>query len=363
MHDEPWLAFCSYLGDLRSRIAVNVDLPISAMELLRLAMHETYPGHHAERCCKEQLLVRGQGLLEETIVLVPAPQSLVSEGIAELAPNVLLEGDGGTALAAVHARRRHRLRSRPRARGRARDQPLRWAEVNGALMFHEAGASTERDEGVPRALGPPEPPAGRPSDPVLQRADLADVRVHVRGGRELCRSYVAGEPERFRRLLTEQVRVDDYGSDVRFGAAPRCRESGLVLEECALHIEAAAVAGQSTVRTDEAVAREDDRDRIPGVGRPNRTCGTGCSESVSLLAVADRRAVRNRRQRRPRPPLERCPGQVQRKLELTPFAGKVLPQLPFHRHEQRVSPRHRILGHRLAGEEDGAEDRDPRRGS
>jgi hypothetical protein len=28
-------------------------------------------------------------------------------------------------------------------------------------------------------------------------------------GRELCRSYVAGEPDRFRRLLTEQVRVRD----------------------------------------------------------------------------------------------------------------------------------------------------------
>ena len=28
-------------------------------------------------------------------------------------------------------------------------------------------------------------------------------------GRELCRAYVADEPERFRRLLTEQVRVRD----------------------------------------------------------------------------------------------------------------------------------------------------------
>src|SRR5262245_2593072 len=51
---EPWLAFCEYLGDLRSRISVNVDLPLSAIELLHLAIHETYPGHHAERCCKEQ---------------------------------------------------------------------------------------------------------------------------------------------------------------------------------------------------------------------------------------------------------------------------------------------------------------------
>jgi len=28
-------------------------------------------------------------------------------------------------------------------------------------------------------------------------------------GRKLCSAYVAGEPERFRRLLTEQVRVGD----------------------------------------------------------------------------------------------------------------------------------------------------------
>jgi hypothetical protein len=37
-------------------------------------------------------------------------------------------------------------------------------------------------------------------------------------GRELCRSYVAGEPERFRRLLTEQVRVRDLLETQRPGA-------------------------------------------------------------------------------------------------------------------------------------------------
>ena len=68
VRDEPWLAFCSYLGDLHSRITVNVDLPISAIDLLILTIHETYPGHHAERCSKEHLLVRGRGLLEETLV-------------------------------------------------------------------------------------------------------------------------------------------------------------------------------------------------------------------------------------------------------------------------------------------------------
>ena len=38
-------------------------------------------------------------------------------------------------------------------------------------------------------------------------------------GRELCRSYVAGEPERFRRLLTEQVRVRDL-LEARGGSEP-----------------------------------------------------------------------------------------------------------------------------------------------
>src|SRR5438874_1857430 len=39
VRDEPWLAFCAYLGDLRSRILINVDLPLSAIELLILAAH------------------------------------------------------------------------------------------------------------------------------------------------------------------------------------------------------------------------------------------------------------------------------------------------------------------------------------
>jgi hypothetical protein len=38
-------------------------------------------------------------------------------------------------------------------------------------------------------------------------------------GQELCRSYVAGEPARFRRLLTEQVRVRDLLDARNAGAA------------------------------------------------------------------------------------------------------------------------------------------------
>jgi hypothetical protein len=137
VRDRPWLAFCEYLGGMRSSIAVNVDLSMSAVELLRLTSHETYPGHHVERSIKDQLLVRGRGLLEETLVLVPTPQSLVSEGIAELAPAVLLEGDGGAALTAVLQDAGIELDLAQALAVERALEPCRWAEVFRCLLTEQ----------------------------------------------------------------------------------------------------------------------------------------------------------------------------------------------------------------------------------
>jgi hypothetical protein len=41
VRDKPWWASCDYLGDLSSRIAINVDLPMSSIEVLVLAARET----------------------------------------------------------------------------------------------------------------------------------------------------------------------------------------------------------------------------------------------------------------------------------------------------------------------------------
>ena len=212
VRDKPWWAFCNYLGDLRSRVELNVDLPMSAIDLLHLAIHETYPGHHAERCSKEHVLVRGRGLLEETLVMVPTPQSLVSEGIAELAPHLLLEGEGGAALAAVVHDAGLDLDLSHALAVRRAGEPLRWAEVNAALMLHDSGASeAEANAYLERwALITPELAAH-----VVRFLHEPTSRTYVMNysaGRELCRSYVAGDPERFRRLLTEQVRVRDLAA-------------------------------------------------------------------------------------------------------------------------------------------------------
>jgi hypothetical protein len=209
VRDKPWWAFCDYLGDLRSRIAVNVDLPMSALELLRLTMHETYPGHHTERSSKEHLLVRGRGLLEETLVLVPTPQSLVSEGIAERAPNVLLEGDGRAALAAViHDAGIEFDLAHALAVERALE-PCTWADVNAALMLHDAGASEAEAQAYLERWGLMTPKLATHLIRFFTEPTSRTYVMNYSAGRELCRSYVAGEPERFRRLLTDQVRVRD----------------------------------------------------------------------------------------------------------------------------------------------------------
>jgi hypothetical protein len=209
VRDVAWLAFCEYVGGLRSRISVNVDLPMSAIELLVLAMHETYPGHHVERSCKDHLLVLGGGLLEEAIVMVPTPQSLVSEGIAKLGPTLLLEGDGGAALAAVvHDAGIELDLAHALAVERARE-PLTGADVNAALMLYEAGASDAETQAYLERWGLLTPELAAHVIRFLREPTSRTYILTYSAGRDLCRTYVAGEPERFRRLVTEQVRVGD----------------------------------------------------------------------------------------------------------------------------------------------------------
>ena len=209
VREVAWMAFCEYLGDLQSRISVNVDLPLSALELLVLSIHETYAGHHAERCSKEQLLVRDRGLLEETIVLVPTPQSLVSEGIAKLAPPLLLESDAGPALGAVLHDAGVELDLVQALAVRRALEPCEWAEVNAALMLHEDGASEAEVQEYLERWGLLNPTLAAHVVRFLQEPTSRTYILTYPAGLELCRSYVAGEPERFPRLLTEQVRVGD----------------------------------------------------------------------------------------------------------------------------------------------------------
>jgi hypothetical protein len=209
VRDKPYLAFCSYLGELRSRIEVNLTLPMSAIELLILTLHETYPGHHAERCCKEHLLVRGRGLLEESLVLVPTPQSLITEGIGMLAPELLLEGDGGTALAAIVHDAGIEFNLAHALAVRQALEPCRWAEVNAELLLHDGAASEAEAQAYLERWGLMAPELAAHMLRFFAEPTSRAYVITYPAGRALCHSYVAGDPERFRRLLTEPVRVRD----------------------------------------------------------------------------------------------------------------------------------------------------------
>jgi hypothetical protein len=82
--DKPWSGFNYYLGDYRSYVEVNADLPHRLAHLPHLVAHESYPGHHTEHCRKERGLVKSAGRREHEIFLVNTPECLMAEGLADL---------------------------------------------------------------------------------------------------------------------------------------------------------------------------------------------------------------------------------------------------------------------------------------
>jgi hypothetical protein len=207
--DKPWGGFCYYLGGLQSRIELNADLPRSAGEVLHLALHETYPGHHAERCVKDQVLVRQGGLLEETIVLVPTPQSMIAEGIAELAVKLLLESDAGAALADIVARAGIEFDLEEFLKVRRALAACDWVEVNAALVLYEDGASEAETRAYLERWGLMTAERSAHLIRFLREPTSRSYVLTYAAGQELCERWVGGDLGRFRRLLTEQVRVGE----------------------------------------------------------------------------------------------------------------------------------------------------------
>jgi hypothetical protein len=206
VRDEPWAAFNYYQGALRSRIAVNVDLPVAAVFIGELAAHETYPGHHAEHAWKEQLHLRDGGFLEASIILTGAPESLVSEGIAEIGGDVLL-GPGGVERVAADVLAGHgvELDAEHAHRVWSAVDGIEGLGVNVALLVHEQGASDEEAIEYVMRWGlrsrlHAEKTLSFVKDPTW-RAYVATYS----DGRRVCKAFVDGDLGRFRRLLNEQL--------------------------------------------------------------------------------------------------------------------------------------------------------------
>ena len=210
VRDEPWWAFNYYLGDLRSRVVVNIDVPTTGLDLVHLAGHEVYPGHHTEHAVKEQLLIREQGRIEEGIQLVPTPQAVLSEGIAEAGIDVVLDDDARERLYAIIRGHGLELVDPALAERITRAlEPLRGVGVDTALMIHEEGASAEEAEAYTVKWNLMTPEQAKHSVSFVTDPTWRAYVITYSAGRALCRAYIDSDPARLRTLLTEHVRIGD----------------------------------------------------------------------------------------------------------------------------------------------------------
>jgi hypothetical protein len=145
VRNQPWTGYNWYDGGLRSRVDLNLDLPIRADTLLHVVAHETYLGHHLEHGWREADQVMRLGRMEASVLLINTPECLISEGLADLGIRVAYTDDERKALLEELYDRadltaipgdagRHVALAAPRRR-------LGETRVNAALMRHADGRS------------------------------------------------------------------------------------------------------------------------------------------------------------------------------------------------------------------------------
>jgi len=210
--NKPWSGFNYYEGGLRSRVALNLDLPVLSLSLGHIVAHESYPGHHTEHSRKEVGLVRRRRVLEETIFLVGTPQCTVAEGLADLAVEVAF-GPHPEPIVAGHLRPLGiRYDAEVAARVAQATEDLGWARSNAAIALHDGG--TDVDDVVAYlerwSLLPRERAAKAVSfmtDPTWR----AYGHCYTEGLR-LCRGWVGGDAPRFEQLVTDQFLPADLAA-------------------------------------------------------------------------------------------------------------------------------------------------------
>jgi len=209
--DEPWWAFNYYQGGFHSRVVLNTDVPTTGLDLLHLAAHEVYPGHHTEHAVKEQLLG-----IEERIQLVPTPQAVLSEGIAETGLDIVLDDAAREEAHAII--RRHGLELVDPAlseRISTAVEGLRTVGVNAALLIHEQGMGLDEAAEYVARWSLRSPAEARHTVDFVTDPTWRAYTITYCAGRDLCRAYVGGDPARFRTLLTEPVRIGDLRAAAR----------------------------------------------------------------------------------------------------------------------------------------------------
>lgn len=202
--DQPWSGFNYYLGDLRSRVAINTDLPVLAPSIGHLVAHEAYPGHHTEHSRKEAGLVRQRDWVEETLFCVGTPQCLIAEGLADLALTVIAGDTPETVMVEHLAPLGIGYDPEVAAAVRIASESLDAVRADAAWMLHAEARPVDEVVGfLERWALLPHQRAAKAVEFLTSPTWRAYITCYVEG-LPLCRDFVAGDPARFAELITEQ---------------------------------------------------------------------------------------------------------------------------------------------------------------
>lgn len=210
VQNEPWAAYNWYLGNYRSRIDINTDLPKTLTDLPGLMAHEAYPGHHTEHAIKEKRLLHDQGRGEHTILLINAPECVISEGIATRARRVVISDEelvdwlkhdlvGRAGLGDVDIERMLELHKAK--------QGMRLVTGNAALLLHDEGASEEEVIAYLQRYRLARPEEARKSISFITHPNFRSYTyTYTAGGDLLDELFATGNEQAwFARLLYEPV--------------------------------------------------------------------------------------------------------------------------------------------------------------
>ena len=89
---KTWSGYNYYLGNYKSLIQINTDLPIRISRAVDLGCHEGYPGHHVLNLMVEERLARAKGWKEYEVNPLYSPTSVLSEGSANYGIDLAFPG-------------------------------------------------------------------------------------------------------------------------------------------------------------------------------------------------------------------------------------------------------------------------------
>jgi hypothetical protein len=217
---QPWGAYNWFHGGGRSRVDINTDLPMRAMGVPRVAAHEAYPGHHLEHAWKEADLVDRQGRLENSILVMNAPECVISEGLANVGFRFVAPPDERIDLYAELYERAGLADPADRAANR-RDAALMealWAprrvlsavDGNAAILLHADGLSHDAVVGYLCDVGAYAPERAEKRMEFLEHPIWRTYVFVYAEGEALLERWLAAvppddQPAQFARLLHEQL--------------------------------------------------------------------------------------------------------------------------------------------------------------